>query len=109
VASGISDKAYLDLVRQTVPAAMDDFQPDLVIYNAGTDPYEEDALGRMQVSEAALILRDQCVFEAAFDRKVPIAMLLSGGYSRHSGLIVGRSIHNLLGVIDKREGLQRFH
>lgn len=109
VPSGIGDKAYLDRVAEAVPAAIDDFQPDLIIYNAGTDPYEEDALGQMQVSEAALILRDQYVFETAFDRKVPIAMLLSGGYSRQSGMIAARSIHNLIHLILKLEGISLFH
>ncbi len=108
VHSGIGDKAYLDLVAEALPAALDDFQPDLIVYNAGTDPYEEDTLGQMQVSEPALILRDQEVFEAAFDRKIPIAMLLSGGYSRQSYLIAARSIHNLFVMMDKR-GIGWFH
>lgn len=109
VASGIEDSEYLKLIEKAVPAAMDDSEPGLIIYNAGTDPYEGDRLGNMQLSEEGLILRDQMVFEAAFARNIPIMMVLSGGYSRQSGLIIGRSIHNVMERISVDEQLNVFH
>ena len=99
VLSYIEDKMYLDIVQLGLDKAIKKSQPDLIIYNAGVDIYEGDKLGFMRVSEAGIILRDQFVYERAKAAGIPILMVLSGGYSPDSGIIMGRSIHNLLEVV----------
>lgn len=69
--------------------------PDLIIYNAGTDPYEGDALGRMNLTKAGIIQRDEMVFEFAKTQNIPLVMTTSGGYSKESAKIIGESIVNL--------------
>ncbi len=41
---------------------------------------EYDPLGRMNLTADAIILRDQIVLEFYIERKIPIVMVLSGGY-----------------------------
>ncbi|MBI2775039.1 histone deacetylase [Candidatus Dependentiae bacterium] len=95
-----SDK-YINSVKNALPQALDEFQeihntkPDLIFYNAGTDPFEEDRLGRMKLTKQGIIDRDEFVFAQALKHKVPICMTLSGGYSPRSAEIISASISNL--------------
>jgi len=57
-------------------------KPHLCIYNAGTDPYLRDQLGGLCLSDADILERDMFVFEELAARKIPVVMLLSGGYSK---------------------------
>ena len=51
-----------------------------MIYNAGTDCMVGDPLGRLDISEQGIIKRDELVFEACLRHKIPVVMILSGGY-----------------------------
>ena len=96
--------AYLASLKRELPLSIQEFQPHIIFYNAGTDPFEGDLLGRMYLSENGIIERDEFVFQQAQENKVAICMTLSGGYSRKSGPIVGKSIVNLYqkGLLDIR-------
>jgi acetoin utilization deacetylase AcuC-like enzyme len=59
------------------------FQPDLIFYVAGADPYREDQLGGLRLSLEGLRRRDELVFETARRRGVPVAVTLAGGYARN--------------------------
>ncbi len=87
---------YLQLVRDWTDKLIDEHNPELIVYNAGTDIYEHDPLGRLNVSKEGIIERDEIVFTKAIENKIPILMVLSGGYHIHSGEIIGESIENLL-------------
>jgi histone deacetylase 11 len=96
VPSSIDDAGYMALLRGELPAALDSFPADLLIYNAGSDIFKDDRLGRMRISADAIYARDEFVFSEAFRRNIPIVMLLSGGYaSRSPQLIAGSIIHTL--------------
>jgi acetoin utilization deacetylase AcuC-like enzyme len=58
------------------------FQPDLVIYLAGADPYHDDRLGRLGLSFAGLAERDRRVFARCKADTVPVAIAMAGGYAR---------------------------
>ncbi len=90
------DKIYLEKLNSMLSKALDEHKPNVIIYNAGTDVYVEDPLGGLNISEQGIINRDEIVFKAASDNKVPILMLLSGGYHKRSGDIVGRSIVKMI-------------
>ncbi len=92
----IRDDDYLSIIEQELPKAIESSKADFIIYNAGTDIFEEDPLGAMGVSQAGIIRRDQIVFQEALKRKIPILMLLSGGYTQKSAIIIADSINNLL-------------
>jgi acetoin utilization deacetylase AcuC-like enzyme len=58
-------------------------QADLAIYLAGADPYEGDSLGRLALSKAGLAARDGLVFDRCRDWRLPVAVVMGGGYARH--------------------------
>ena len=56
------------------------FAPGLVIYLAGADPFEGDRLGRLKLTFDGLQARDRRVFDWAWQRRVPLAFAMAGGY-----------------------------
>ena len=88
-------KDYLALLEELIPMAIIDEAPQLIIYNAGTDIYEKDPLGALGISKEGVIARDEFVFRTAKQIGVPILMLLSGGYTHESYLLIAESILNL--------------
>lgn len=86
---------YLNLVERHLKGALNEFQPDVIAYNAGTDILAGDPLGCLSVSREGVIMRDELVFREARDRHVPIFMLTSGGYLRSTAEVVADSIMNL--------------
>ncbi len=76
---GVGDAVYLAACAQALVAVIG-FRPGIVFYIAGVDPLACDRLGRMNVSEAGLIARDQLVFRACARAGVPVCILIGGGY-----------------------------
>ena len=81
LADGVEDSEYLDRLTGALKVAMS-FEPDLLLYVAGADPYREDQLGGLALSIEGLNRRDQLVFETALAQSVPVAVVLAGGYAR---------------------------
>lgn len=96
LATHIQDDAYLSLLKRELPKAIESVKPDLIIYNAGSDVFEKDPLGKMRITKNGVIERDSFLFSQALANKKPILMVLSGGYSKESADIVGSSIENLV-------------
>ncbi len=92
----LTNDEYLDVVLNTLPLAIKNSQPDLIVYNAGSDVLLGDPLGKMNLTKTGIIKRDELVFKYAVESKVPILMVLSGGYSSVSSKIIGVSIENIL-------------
>ena len=92
----IEDQEYLSLIEGNLPEAIEKSKPDIIIYIAGTDILKEDLLGCMNVSEDGIIKRDEMVFRNALKNRIPILMVLGGGYSIKSAGVIGKSIENLL-------------
>lgn len=77
---GCDDAAYLEALDQALQAMASRFEPGLVIYLAGADPHEGDRLGRLRLSFDGLEARDRHVFDWAWQRRIPLAMAMGGGY-----------------------------
>lgn len=77
------DNAYLGSLAHGLHHAFSASQPDLAIYLAGADPFEDDRLGRLALSKDGLRLRDEMVFSMCADVGVPVAVVMAGGYARH--------------------------
>lgn len=92
----IDDAGYMGTLQRNLPQAVDSFRPDLLIYNAGSDIFVGDRLGRMRIAERTIYARDEFVFAEAFQRQIPIVMLLSGGYSKRSPELIAGSIMHVL-------------
>ena len=48
---GLNDKQYLNTVEDYLPWLLDLFNPDLVLYDAGVDPHQDDALGKLNLTD----------------------------------------------------------
>ena len=79
---GCEDEPYLRLLRENLRHALSTFRPDLIYYLAGADPYREDQLGGLALTQEGLRERDRIVFATARDHNVPVAVALAGGYAR---------------------------
>ncbi|NWI61101.1 HDA11 deacetylase, partial [Calyptomena viridis] len=93
---GTEDTEYLQKVQTHVEGALNEFKPDIIVYNAGTDILDGDPLGGLAVSpQQGIVKRDEVVFRAARRRRVPILMVTSGGYQKRTARIIADSILNL--------------
>ena len=75
------DDLYLEMVVEALETCMA-FEPDLVLYQAGVDALEADALGKLNVSRRGMQRRNQLVFEAVHQRKLPLVIFMGGGYAK---------------------------
>jgi acetoin utilization deacetylase AcuC-like enzyme len=79
---GVGDEEYLQRLDQAVEKALGRFDPQLLMYVAGADPYKEDQLGGLALTIDGLMERDRLVFGIARHRKIPVCVTLAGGYAR---------------------------
>ncbi|XP_038985199.1 histone deacetylase 2 isoform X4 [Phoenix dactylifera] len=107
--SGTKTNEYLEQLDKALEVAGNNFNPELVVYNAGTDILDGDPLGRLKVSPEGVSIRDEKVFRFARERNVPLLMLTSGGYMKSSAQVIADSIINLSGkkLIDLDSPLRR--
>lgn len=77
---GTGDADYLSALSQTLPPLIEQFAPDLVLYQAGVDPFVEDRLGRLALSYDGLMARDTWIAQSMKARGIPFASVLGGGY-----------------------------
>ena len=80
LADGCGDDEYLRALDAALAQLESRFAPGLVIYLAGADPHEGDRLGRLKLTWAGLQARDRRVFDWAWQRRIPVAMCMAGGY-----------------------------
>jgi len=94
------DTEYLGALIPAVRAALDEFQPEIVFYVGGADPYCEDQLGGLSLTKEGLKERDRKVFEEARRRRIPVATTLAGGYARQVEDTVRIHVNTILAARD---------
>ena len=77
---GCTDAAYLQALEHALEELDRRFEPGLVLFLAGADPFEGDRLGRLALSYDGLEARDRRVFDWAWQRRIPLAFSMAGGY-----------------------------
>ena len=82
LADGSGDELYLAALNAFLPAFLDAVNVSLVFFIAGADPYHGDALGRLALTRAGLAERDRLVMAACMGRRIPLAVVLGGGYAK---------------------------
>ena len=82
----VGDELYLGNLLKTLPDVMMQVKPGLVIYLAGTDPAADDTLGNWRISADGMFRRDRLVVELLRHtrRRIPLAIVLAGGYGSGS-------------------------
>jgi acetoin utilization deacetylase AcuC-like enzyme len=79
---GVGDEEYLNALLPAVRRVLGKFEPDMVFYVGGADPYCEDQLGGLALSLNGLRARDAGVFEEVRKRNIPVVTTFAGGYAR---------------------------
>jgi acetoin utilization deacetylase AcuC-like enzyme len=80
---GCGDSEYLGWLDNALSSAFRQFEPELISYVAGADPFRQDQLGGLDMTIDGLKQRDELVFRAARARGVPIMTTYAGGYASH--------------------------
>ncbi len=80
---GIGDDDYLAWLDNALSSGLRQFEPDLLCYIAGADPYREDQLGGLSLTIEGLKKRDELVFRVARARDLPVMVTYAGGYARN--------------------------
>lgn len=75
------DELFMEKVREAVELCVD-FQPELVLYQAGVDGLEQDHLGKLCVTREGMQERNQYVFEKMLQNRIPTVIFMGGGYSK---------------------------
>lgn len=79
---GLGDDDYLALLDRHLHPILDDFQPGIVFFQAGVDPFHGDRLGKLALSHDGLLRRDRLVLDACRLRRIPVVTTMGGGYAR---------------------------
>jgi acetoin utilization deacetylase AcuC-like enzyme len=79
---GIRDDDYLAWLDNALSSGLREFDPELICYIAGADPYREDQLGGLSLTIEGLKRRDELVFRVARTRNIPVMVTFAGGYAR---------------------------
>lgn len=92
------DEAYLEVLAAYLPPMLDDFDPDLILYQAGVDPHRNDRLGRLALTDEGLQARDRFVMQTARRRGIPLASALGGGYGDDRLEVARRHVRSILAL-----------
>jgi acetoin utilization deacetylase AcuC-like enzyme len=77
----IGDDDYLAWLDNALSSGLRQFEPELICYIAGADPYREDQLGGLSLTIEGLKRRDELVFRVARARDIPVMVTFAGGYA----------------------------
>ena len=81
LADETKDADYLACLDRTLKK----IQPhryDCILFQAGVDPLEEDALGRLALTRAGLHQRNERVFQLHRQYHLPVVIFMGGGYAK---------------------------
>jgi len=92
LADAVGDDAYLAVLEETLAPMIADWQPSLILYQGGVDPFAGDRLGRLALSEEGLVRRDRLVARLAIAGGVPLACTVGGGYGDDVLAIAARHV-----------------
>ncbi len=81
LADETGDEEYLERLREVLGPALAAHRPQLLVYVAGADPYYQDQLGGLSLTLEGLEARDRLVLGTALTEKVPVSIVLAGGYA----------------------------
>lgn len=80
--TGTGDERFLAELRAGFAAALARARPQFVFYLSGADPFVGDRLGRLALTKAGLLARDEHVLGELRRRGVPHVTVMGGGYGK---------------------------
>lgn len=96
LSDGVGDDEYLRTLEATLTPLLDTERPDLILYQAGVDPFGGDRLGRLALTDDGLTRRERLVACLAIDRGIPLASTVGGGYGDDVVAIARRHVAAIL-------------
>jgi acetoin utilization deacetylase AcuC-like enzyme len=93
---GTGDADYMAALEAALPGVLDDFAPDLILFQAGVDAHVEDRLGRLALTDAGIEARDRFVATQARHRGIPLASALGGGYGKDRMAVARRHANTMI-------------
>ncbi|UJX26331.1 histone deacetylase [Pseudoalteromonas sp. CF6-2] len=90
LAPNAADSEYLGVVDDTLSYLLNTLNPDLVLYDAGVDVWQEDGLGKLDISWQGIEQRDHLVLKRCLERNVPVATVIGGGYDKDHRRLAAR-------------------
>ena len=90
VERGSGGSTYLSILESTLPYIVSVTHPDIILYDAGADVHEDDALGYLNLTDKDIFDRDEYVIRLGLDRDIPVACVIGGGYSRDRIILAKR-------------------
>lgn len=94
--AGAGDEAYLQALDSGLEQIRQRFDPDVVFYLAGADPFAGDRLGRLELGKPGLVRRDEQVLQFCAALSVPCVVVMAGGYAPDIADIVDIHFHTVL-------------
>ena len=79
--NGAGDEEFNRRLADALPRVWE-HRPEIVLYQAGADPYEDDQLGALRLTIDGLLERDRLVLEGCAAHGIPAVVTLGGGYAR---------------------------
>ncbi|MDQ1230596.1 histone deacetylase [Sphingomonas sp. SORGH_AS_0879] len=105
LSDGVDDDGYLAALDATLRPFLDEHRPDIILYQAGVDPFVEDRLGRLSLTREGLVARENLIADLALARGLPLASTVGGGYGDDVMAIAERHVTAIL-TLGKRLGVR---
>jgi acetoin utilization deacetylase AcuC-like enzyme len=77
-------REYLRILKSALPDLVHSFDPEVIFYIAGSDPYIFDTLGDLSLSREDMLNRNMYIFSVIKERKIPAVIVAGGGYGDRS-------------------------
>ena len=74
------DEEMLESVAQALDITKQ-FEPELILFQAGVDGLATDALGKLNISREGMSRRNEMVFDFVVEHSIPTVVFMGGGYS----------------------------
>jgi acetoin utilization deacetylase AcuC-like enzyme len=98
--TGTTDTAYLNILQQHLFSIVTTFRPQIIYFIAGVDVLKTDRLGKLNLSIAGCQKRDEMVLQMARYLRIPIVVVLGGGYSNQYSDIINAHTNTIKVIKD---------
>ena len=90
----------MPILESALEALLSAGNPDLLLFQAGADPYFEDPYSPLALDHEDLKARDRRVFNFARTHRIPIAWVLAGGYTPDVSKVVQVHVNTFEAAIE---------
>ncbi len=100
---------YLAILEKSLPLLLTPSRPDILLYQAGADPYHEDPYSPLQLTHSDLKARDARVFSFCRQHQIPVAWVLAGGYTTDVSKVVQVHVNTFQACAEVYLNYAEFH